>query len=249
MANKILKIILFSLPIIVFILIILDKLNSGPKGGDLYRFLGSEDGLIEYSTSLAYFISFLFSMYIGRSFLKLSHNVAGIIYLCAGLGFLFISLEEISWGQRIFDFETPQLFSLNQQNEISIHNFPSIQKLVPITFMVVGLIGGLLGFVLRRMYSGTKNNFVINCFTPDRFLTSFFMSVFIFFFIWVYTPDEYTYSYTIVTPSGEVTLVYPFKLFSTLDHEIFELLLVFGILIHISTIFFRIKSKRKELMI
>jgi len=106
----------------------------------------------------------------------------------------------------------------------------------------------LVGFVLRRMYSGTKNNFVINCFSPDRFLTSYFLVVFVFFFFWVYTPDEYTYSYTIVTPSGEETLFdYPFKLVFRSVHETFELLLVIGILIHISSIFFRLRKIRSNL--
>lgn len=237
MANNILKIILFSLPIIVFILIILDNLNSGPYGSDLLLILSREDGPVEYSTSLAYFLSFLFSMYIGRSFLKLNHNVAGIIYLCAGLGFLFISLEEISWGQRIFDFETPQLFSSNLQNEVSIHNFPSFQKFVPLAFLAISMIGGLLGFVLRRVYSGTKNNFVINCFSPHRFLTSFFLVPFVFFFIWIFIPAEYTYPYTFVTPSGEETRFFPLKIFDAKHQEIFEFVLITGILIHISSIF------------
>ncbi len=43
---------------------------------------------------------------------------------CSGIGFLFILLEEISYGQRIFDFKCPDFFlKFNQQQEINFHNF------------------------------------------------------------------------------------------------------------------------------
>jgi len=39
-----------------------------------------------------------------------------------GLLFLFGAGEEINWGQRIFDFKTPEIFSSNTQQATSIHN-------------------------------------------------------------------------------------------------------------------------------
>ena len=42
----------------------------------------------------------------------------------SGIGFLFVLMEEISFGQRIFGFKSPDLFlKLNQQQEINFHNF------------------------------------------------------------------------------------------------------------------------------
>ena len=45
------------------------------------------------------------------------------IYFLGGIAFVFASGEEISWGQRIFDFETPEiLMDLNTQKEFNVHN-------------------------------------------------------------------------------------------------------------------------------
>jgi hypothetical protein len=46
--------------------------------------------------------------------------------LLAGLGalaLLVVVLEEVSWGQRLLDFEAGSAFSLNQQGETNLHNF------------------------------------------------------------------------------------------------------------------------------
>lgn len=47
-----------------------------------------------------------------------------IWFLLLGLLFFFGAGEEISWGQRIFDFETPEFMASNIQGEFSVHNLP-----------------------------------------------------------------------------------------------------------------------------
>ncbi len=45
------------------------------------------------------------------------------IYILGGLGLVFVAGEEISWGQRIFGFTTPDfLMDLNTLNEFNVHN-------------------------------------------------------------------------------------------------------------------------------
>ena len=44
-------------------------------------------------------------------------------YILGGIGMVFTAGEEISWGQRIFNFATPDLLmSVNEQNEFNVHN-------------------------------------------------------------------------------------------------------------------------------
>jgi len=46
-----------------------------------------------------------------------------IFLLCCAILFVFILMEEISWGQIIFNFETPDFFQkYNIQNETNLHN-------------------------------------------------------------------------------------------------------------------------------
>ena len=46
------------------------------------------------------------------------------IYILGGMAMVFAAGEEISWGQRIFGFTTPDLLmQLNEQQEFTVHNF------------------------------------------------------------------------------------------------------------------------------
>jgi len=78
--------------------------------------IGREDGPVEYFT----FISFLGAFfYFFKSFL-IKKN---IFFLLLTLIFLLGAGEEISWGQRIFNFSTPEkLNEINVQKEFNIHN-------------------------------------------------------------------------------------------------------------------------------
>ncbi len=58
------------------------------------------------------------------------------LYILGGIALVFIAGEEISWGQRIFEFTTPEfLRDLNRQNEFNVHNLQTISfKLVEKVF-------------------------------------------------------------------------------------------------------------------
>ncbi len=85
-----------------------------------------EDGPVENATSILYFISAIFSVLISVFFIKKDKKLFGILYLILFGFFIFIALEEISWGQRIFELQTPEQFIENKQNELNIHNLPAI---------------------------------------------------------------------------------------------------------------------------
>lgn len=91
-------------------------------------YLTKEDGFYESFGAFFLFLSALLSIYIwyrdnqGNDFyfIKIKKN---IFYLLLGLFFLFAAGEEISWGQRFFNFSTPSyLAEINVQKEFNIHN-------------------------------------------------------------------------------------------------------------------------------
>jgi hypothetical protein len=52
-----------------------------------------------------------------------------LIYLGLALLFFFGAGEEISWGQRIFGFETPEtLAQVNKQDELNLHNLSVLEN-------------------------------------------------------------------------------------------------------------------------
>lgn len=83
-------------------------------------FIFSEDGLIEYSTALAFFFAAVVSSWI-TIIAKPSHLKLFPAFLT--VLFMLCVAEEISWGQRIIGFETPEsIAKINAQNEMNLHN-------------------------------------------------------------------------------------------------------------------------------
>lgn len=100
-----------------------------------------EDGLLEYLTfavSLIASILFVLCSFLGNRFL---------IYL--GFAWFFFAMEEISWGQRIFNFNVPKFFTDNNyQQEFTLHNFFN-------PFLDFGYI--IINFVLIKLLTSSKN--------------------------------------------------------------------------------------------
>jgi hypothetical protein len=100
---------------------------------DSLRHATREDGPIEYATGLLWGLSAVgFLLACGRStFLKHRTEKWKCFFLvCFALLMIFFCGEEISWGQRLFDFGTPvPIAKLNRQNEFTLHNIGPLQFL------------------------------------------------------------------------------------------------------------------------
>ncbi|UCF63908.1 MAG: hypothetical protein JSW33_15295 [bacterium] len=90
--------------------------------------LTAEDGLIESAGALFFFtaaVLFLILFYKDKqgNDLFLFRTGKNIFYLLLMFLFTVAAGEEISWGQRIFNIRTPEVFEeKNVQNELNIHN-------------------------------------------------------------------------------------------------------------------------------
>jgi hypothetical protein len=147
-----------------------------------------EDSVIEYAQALFYFISSILSFLVSIKFLKNKLAVHGVLYSILALSLLFIFVEEISWGQRIFNIATFDYFQQNNyQQEISIHNLKIIQiPLLIKIYMLVGAYGSFAWILVRLFAPGAKANFnhIINFVVPDWFISSYFFFVF-FIYTWL----------------------------------------------------------------
>jgi hypothetical protein len=78
--------------------------------------LGREDHLFEWLTSIAFLIA---SVLFFLRFLKRKN----VFFLLLSAMFFLGFGEEISWGQRVLNFETPErVLNVNVQNEFNLHN-------------------------------------------------------------------------------------------------------------------------------
>lgn len=119
---KFTKLALYAAIPLVYLLIV----STQQYFGDM---ITKEDGLIEYLGSLFLLLSsiFFFRTY-QKSENKVNHFLGflrkkNIYFLLLAIVFFFGFGEEISWGQRIFNWETPEaLAEMNAQDETNIHN-------------------------------------------------------------------------------------------------------------------------------
>ena len=88
------------------------------------NFFYKEDGLLEYMTAVFLFLAFVAFSFSAKISTKknLGRNIV-VPQLLLGLFCFFFAMEEISWGQRIFGWGTPDwMGNINSQNETNIHN-------------------------------------------------------------------------------------------------------------------------------
>lgn len=90
--------------------------------------LGKEDGLFEYATAICFGVAGVlylvcFATSRAGNDLLLLRTRRNVFLLLLGLLFLFGCGEEISWGQRLLGFDTPDSIArVNLQRETNIHN-------------------------------------------------------------------------------------------------------------------------------
>lgn len=129
-----------------------DYFTPGEIGAN---WLYSEHGVNE---TVQWIIAFA-AVYIGTTTV-MSKDTAPWLRAWAGvaaLGCLYIGLEEISYGQQFFNWNTPEYWSvINDQGETNLHNTSSWFDQKPRALLMLGIIvGGLVFPLLRRFKPNT----------------------------------------------------------------------------------------------
>jgi len=182
------KLVIFFIPIILIIFIIITKITLGPANVP-YLILISEDGPVEYATFIIYFVTIIFSLLSAKIFFKRGKKRYGFLYFAMALVFIFIAMEEISWGQRIINLDLPEFFLESTQEEMNIHDLPVVAIFEDPMIIVAGLIGGLLWVIFQKSKNTNFYSFK-RFFVPGWYLMSYFLPVSFFYFILNLTPPE-----------------------------------------------------------
>ncbi|NJK49632.1 hypothetical protein HC931_17080 [Candidatus Gracilibacteria bacterium] len=214
------KRLLFSLPIsLTLLVVVILKLILGYENSSYERMMG-EGGFVEYGTTLTYILAFAFSLPIGNYFIKQKQNLLGVIYYLLAILFLFIALEEVSWGQTFFKWETPDfLEEVNVQQETSLHNLVWFHYSLRDAIIVVSFLGGVSWWLASLFKLTHKFKQFIKYLIPDWYLSSFFIVSFILSAILKFQ-DILTF-------------------FISKDQEFAELILSLGFLLFVLTNYFR----------
>ena len=116
----------------------------------------SENGLVESLQVIFLFVTVIFILKFIKKNLNNAHVAFKIFIILYLLGILYYFFEELSWGQHIFGWQTPEFFSnLNYQNETNIHNISSLFNELPRNFL---LIWCSLSFIIVKIL---KSDFLL----------------------------------------------------------------------------------------
>ena len=108
---------------IVFILMIIGIVAAIVDKTWFLQHYVAEDGFIEDVTLVPLAVITLTCFVYLIKFTRKKNIWFFFVYLMLGMGSFFILGEEISWGQRIFNFKTTEYFQEhNTQDEMNIHN-------------------------------------------------------------------------------------------------------------------------------
>lgn len=129
-----------------------------------YTKLMAEDGIVEYLSALFFLVAGATLLLLSRKSKFLKKKAVKNIFIAgciiAGLALILVAGEEISWGQRIFNIETPDAIAAqNRQGEINLHNSELIWPYVYSAYAFIGTCGMLLWIIwwlLSDLFSFNK---------------------------------------------------------------------------------------------
>lgn len=181
----VLKFSIFLFPFLVFCIFFWVKIFF-PSA---YVHMVQEDSLIEYAQALFYFAASAICLRIAFRFVQNRMAWHAFLFGVLALGLLLVSLEEISWEQRILGIDSSDFFRRNNaQSEISIHNLYGIHHHVIKGFVVVGAVGSLAWICLPLLVPKAKTTprHIANFLVPDWYISSYFfvpLMVYLFFLL------------------------------------------------------------------
>jgi hypothetical protein len=184
----------FLTPVAILLALAGYKLVRGP-GDPFYLLAVREDSFVEALTAFAFLGGCVVSsmivkkMYVARRYFLFTYY-AIISAFC-----LFVALEEVSYGQRLFGFATPEpVAARNLQKDMTVHNLEAVEalffKLGPLALGLFGMLDfARLG--LRRWIDPRQAE-VLSFMVPPWFLGSWFVPIALFavyaIFFWGQAP-------------------------------------------------------------
>ena len=144
-----------------------------------FDFVTREDSILEWSQFAGYAIAAGTGLLVALRLARTGNRWAALAWLAFGVGCFFVAGEEISWGQRIFGFSTPEtLQAVNAQGEANVHNIRTVLDGLNASLLVGGLFGAAAPWAVRRLWRDSPWRQEAWLFVPPLFLTSAFAVMF-----------------------------------------------------------------------
>jgi hypothetical protein len=154
--------------------------GSALFGKAAYKWFTGEDGVAETLQVLFYLGAFGLSLAIVRHLSSDGKRVLALLYGIVTVGLFFLIGEELSWGQRIFGWGSPDsLAAINKQEETNLHNIHGIGATFKWIQMLVGAYGALLPLVVFTSAALVRFRDTLSFLVPPFTLVLFFLPMFV----------------------------------------------------------------------
>jgi hypothetical protein len=166
--------VLFLLPIVLAALVATAHLVH-----PIYRFLTAEDSVLEWSQVASLVLIAVFGAAVAVRLSRTGRGGWAILFALVCAGAIVIAGEEISWGQRIFGWITPQdLAGINKQGETNLHNLGGTLRILNFGMMVAA--GFLTLAPIALVLSGGRQRWGawVDYLVPPLFLVTWFVLTF-----------------------------------------------------------------------
>ncbi|MDH5422179.1 MAG: hypothetical protein OEY55_10290 [Acidimicrobiia bacterium] len=180
----------FWFPFVISLITIAAAVTYRP----LFNIITGEDRLGENLQVVGWIVALVFCVLIGKNpaFPKSTRALFGVL----AVGIFFVIGEEISWGQRIFGFQTPaELVEQNRQGESNLHNIYGVQDVFSWLMFVIGAYGvGSSLYAMKRFGSYASWSPLAKTLAPHPILISYFLLMFVWrFYRNLFEPPESLY--------------------------------------------------------
>lgn len=144
-----------------------------------YMAIIQEDQIVESLQVAFYLVAGILAFITAYRSLRSAVTTTRIIYLGFAIGLLLMSLEEISWGQRLLYLPSPRFFlEYNRQHEINLHNLRPVQPLLHSIYILVACYAAFAWRIVPRRVARRYGRSNI---LPPRILMLYFLPVAVFY--------------------------------------------------------------------
>lgn len=160
--------------------ILLAGVVSGLMGKETYKWFTGEDRFAENLQVLLWLTSLTLSLMVVTRKFRQGETTMAVLYLVLSVGLIFIIGEEVSWGQRIFGWVTPEsMKEINKQDETNIHNIHGVGTTFKWLHLLIGAYGTWAPLILMGSNIQKRVRFDLSMLIPHFTLVPFFAVPFV----------------------------------------------------------------------
>lgn len=189
-----------------------------------YEHLLREDGPVEYLTAILFLAAAVLAARVALASSPSRHSA--LLAWLAAAALLWLGGEEISWGQRIVGWDTPEaIMAVNTHEETNLHNMAFMQSRLDFFYIAAGLYGMCGWWLFDRLTAvAPRAAAAIRRAGGDlavigRRHAIFFVPIFVYSLAWY------------LLPAARESIWLP-----QVDEEVVELLFAVGVFMHVRTV-------------